>query len=177
MAKVTRIKDYKVNPEDRFFFDNNIWMFLFASIANVSRTKQRAYSKFLADVCSAKATVFISSLVLSEYMNSCLRINHKLWEKTEGRSGTNYKKDYRITTDFATALETVKAEINIIMSLCCKTHDYFDKIEVIDTFHNINTCDFNDAYYVELCKKGNYKLVTDDRDFQSVSDDIEIITI
>ena len=177
MAKVIKINEYKVNSGDRFFFDNNIWMFLFASIANVSRTKQQIYSRFFADICTAKATIFISSLILSEYMNSCLRINHKLWEKNENRDGTNYKKDYRITSDFKTALEAIKAEINIIMSLCRKTPDYFDKIEIIDIYQNADTCDFNDAYYIELCKKGNYKLVTDDKDFQSTPYNIEIITI
>lgn len=177
MAKVSLIKNYKVTSSDCFFFDNNIWMFLFAPIADYKIPKQKAYSRFLREIQSAGATIFISSLILSEYINRCLRISHGQWEKRNHYKNTDYKKDYRNTEDFKNALESTKDNVYSIMSLCVKTPDNFHVIEVDDIFSNVNNCDFNDAYFVELCKKGNFKLVTDDKDFLSISEKIEIITM
>ena len=36
--------------------------------------------------------------------------------------------------------------------------------------------DFNDSYYVSFCKLNNFILVTDDKDMQSTSLDITILT-
>lgn len=177
MAKVTKIKDYKVTSGDIFFFDNNVWMFLYASIAGVGGAKQKAYSGLLADIQSAKATIFISSLIISEYMNRCLRLRHKQWEERTRQVNTDYKKDYRPTDDFKNAVEIVKAEVRDIMTVCLKTPDNFNAIELNNVFKNFEICDFNDAYYVELCKMGKYKFVTDDSDLFDVLDNIEIITM
>lgn len=176
MAKVTKIKDYKVTSGDVFFFDNNVWMFLFASIAGVGGAKQKAYSSLLADIQAARATIFISSLIISEYMNRCLRLRHKQWEERTGKINTDYKKEYKLTSDFKDAVETVKAEIRDIMKLCLKTSDNFNVIEVDEVFKKVGDCDFNDAYYVEMCKLGKYKLVTDDSDLINVPDKIDVIT-
>ena len=177
MANVIKIKDYRVKSGDTFFFDNNVWMFLFASIASAKDSKQKAYSTLLSDIQTAKASIFVSSLVISEYMNRCLRLSHKQWEKRTNQIGTDYKKDYKITSDFKEAVKTIKAEIDIILNLCDKTPDNFNAIELNEIFNKIKACDFNDAYYVEMCKLGKYKLVTDDSDILSVPDKIEVITM
>ena len=90
MAKVSYLRKYKVTSSDCFFFDNNIWMFLFAPIADYNISKQRAYSKFLREIQSAGATIFISSLILSEYINRCLRISYGQWKERNH----NTKNDY-----------------------------------------------------------------------------------
>ena len=176
MAKVTKIKDYKVTSGDVFFFDNNVWMFLFAPIAGVGGAKQKAYSGLLANILTAGATVFMSSLIISEYMNRSLRLRHKQWEERTRRVNTDYKKDYRPTDDFKEAVEIIKTEVRDIMKICMKTPDNFNAISLNDVFRNIEKCDFNDAYYLEMCKIGKYKLVTDDSDLFEVPNNIEIIT-
>ena len=90
MAKVSYIKNYKVKSSDCFFFDNNIWMFLFAPIADYNIRKQRAYSRFLREIQSAGATIFISSLILSEYINRCLRISYGQWKDRNQSANTDY---------------------------------------------------------------------------------------
>lgn len=177
MANVVKIKDYKVKSGDSFFFDNNVWMFLFASIAGVGGPKQKAYSRLLSDIRIANASIFISSLVISEYINRCLKLSHKQWEKRTQQIGTDYKRNYKTTVDYKEAVKTIKAEVSTILSLCLKTPDNFNAIELDDIFNKINDCDFNDAYYVEMCKLGKYKLVTDDSDMFSLPDKIEVITI
>lgn len=177
MANVIKIKDYEVKSSDVFFFDNNVWMFLFASIANAEAKKQKAYSGLLSQIQSVNASIFVSSLVISEYMNRCLRLSHKQWEKRTGQFGTDYKGNFKKTSDYKEAVETIKAEVCNILNLCDKTPDNFNAINLNDIFNKVEVCDFNDAYYVEMCKLGKYKLVTDDSDILSVPDKIDVITM
>lgn len=177
MANVSKIRDYKVTSGDCFFFDNNIWMYLFASIAGANSQKQKVYSSFLREIQSARATIFISSLILSEYTNRCLRLSFGQWVERNALIGVEYKRDYRGTDDFKASVETIEEEIKAIMALCEKTPDNFNAINLDDVLKNMNSCDFNDSYYIELCKIGKFKLVTDDADMLSISDKIEIITM
>ena len=42
-----KIANYTVGPSEEFFFDTNVWMFLFAPLAGAKQSKQKAYSKLL----------------------------------------------------------------------------------------------------------------------------------
>ena len=79
MAKVEKIKDFKVKSGDYFFFDNNVWMFLFSPISGASAYQQRWYGNLLRNIQTAGATIFINSLIVSEYINSSLKLNYKFW--------------------------------------------------------------------------------------------------
>ena len=70
----TLIKDYSVKSGDVFFFDTNVWMAIFGPLAGTRKAKQRGYSNLLRDIQSARASIFVSSLVLAEYVNACLQI-------------------------------------------------------------------------------------------------------
>ena len=43
MATLSKASVYTVAPTDSFFFDTNIWMLLFAPIANVNYHRQNIY--------------------------------------------------------------------------------------------------------------------------------------
>lgn len=47
MATVKEITKYDVSSTDLFFFDNNIWVFLFAPIAGSKKEKQAVYASFV----------------------------------------------------------------------------------------------------------------------------------
>lgn len=176
MARINKIKDYEVKSGDIFFFDNNIWMFIFAQIANSNHPKQQIYSKFLRDVQSARASIFVSSLILSEYINRSMRLGFEQWKESTQNFAADYKKDYRNTDDYKETLEVVKSEVKEIIKLCDKMPDNFNAINEDIVFKNMDQCDFNDAYYAEMCKIDNLKLVTDDADLKNISTAIDIIT-
>ena len=69
---VCNISGYTPSSMDTYLFDNNIWMFIFCPIANVLKKKQREYSNFLQSILSVKASIFVTSMILSEFANAYL---------------------------------------------------------------------------------------------------------
>lgn len=92
---VVNINDYQIKEGDSFFFDNNIWMYVFCPIGNYAGKRQRIYSKFLNYVLSREKHIFINSLVLSEFSNRYLRLDWDICKETQKpQAFKNYKKDY-----------------------------------------------------------------------------------
>lgn len=177
MNNVIDIKSYNPKSSDLFFLDNNIWMFLFCPIGNHSKTQQKVYSSFFQSIISAKATIFVNSLILSEFANSFLRIDFEQWKKKQQLYGANYKKDYIPTQQYKDTVSAITAAINNILSLSEKKPDDFHMINIDSICNNFQTVDFNDCYLVEFCRNNSLKLVTDDKDFQKISSpNISILT-
>lgn len=178
MAKVERIGNFKVKSGDYFFFDNNVWMFLFSPISGVNSYQQKVYSGLLREIQSARATIFINSLVVSEYINRSLRLNYSLWRDRQFKSGntsTDYKRNYRPTEDFNAAQREAYDEMSDILSIALRKPDDFNALNLDDVM-NANGMDFNDAYYANFCRLNRLILVTDDRDLQNSLLDITILT-
>lgn len=93
MSNIIKVGDYSILAGDQFFFDANIWIFLFCPIGAARQKKQDAYSDFLNYIRSRGNPIHINSLVLSEFVNAWLHIEHKLWINTDPTIGTDYKKN------------------------------------------------------------------------------------
>lgn len=181
MAKVEDIRNFIAHSGDEFFFDTNIWFFLFGPIANYQRSKQKVYSNFLRNIQSSRATIIINSMVISEYINTCLRINFNVWERTEKPipqypyTKIDFKRDYRGTKHCKDALKDIKFQVEDILRLTEKSPDDFNAIDIASLVEN-TASDFNDSYHVEFCKLNNFKIVTDDKDIIETKTDIVVIT-
>lgn len=181
MAKVENVKSFIVHSDDEFFFDTNVWIFLFAPIANYKRAKQKAYANLLKDIQTVRATININSMVISEYINTCLRLNFKDWEYSTKfipqypYTRADFKRDYRGTEHCKNALETIKFYVEDILSFTVKRPDDFNAIDISSLVEN-TASDFNDSYHVEFCKLHKFKLVSDDKDIVDTKTDIVVIT-
>ena len=177
MAKVCKIDSYEVKTGASFFFDNNVWMFLFAPIANAHKGKQKKYASLFRTIQAMGGTIFISSLVLSEYVNRCLRLAFNQWkEDTRQSYGVEYKKDYRKTEDYRLALEDVKGQVMAILKCSERMPDDFNAINIEALLNTMSDGDYNDSYYAQLCKMKGLKIVTDDHDMFQLPNEVEIIT-
>ena len=177
MNGIIDIKSYTPKSSDLFFLDNNIWMFLFCPIGNYSKAQQRIYSSFLQSIISAKATIFVNSLILSEFSNSFLRMDFEQWKKNNKLYGANYKKDYIPSLQYKNTVAAITAALNNILSLSERKPDDFHMIDIDSICNNFSIIDFNDSYLIEFCKNNSLKLVTDDKDFQKIlNPNMSIIT-
>ena len=177
-AKLTDITKYDPKSSDIFFFDNNVWMYLFCPLGNYNRSKQRCYSSFLQSITTSRSTIFISSMILSEFSNRNLRMDFNLWKDEAGMHGADFKRDYVGTTRYKETVEEIKSSINNIMKFCDKTSDNFNSIDLKNVFEHLSYIDFNDSYYLELAKNDKWKIVTDDSDFSKYTNhNIEILTL
>lgn len=176
-AKIVNIVNYTPKSSDVFFFDNNIWMYLFCPLARYNQTKQKYYSAFLQRITSSRSTIFICSLVLSEFANKYFRMDFEQWKSESGILICEYKKDYVGTHRYIETSLEICSNIKKILGICEKSSDNFNAVEISNVLKHLANIDFNDSYYIELAKIGNWKIVTDDSDFiRYDKHDIEIIT-
>lgn len=174
---VTKIDKHIVSSTNAYFFDTNVWIFIFCPISGYERTKQNAYARLLKDIQSRNATIYISSLVLSEYINAVLRMGFKQWKRVTGNVSADFKRDYRNTDDYQTTLEDAVIQVKEILKMCTKRPDDFQIIDINSVLASMNQdADYNDAYYIKDCEKQKMKFVSDDADIQKVNSSITLIT-
>jgi hypothetical protein len=169
---------YEFKANKTYFFDNNIWIVLFAPFINTDRERQDKASKFINKIQSFNSEINLTSLILSEFSNTYLRVSYELWKKNTMNYSANYKKDYKNTEDYKDNLALVKRNIQTIIRLdfVQKYPDDFNAVNIDNIINNFQI-DFNDAYYLELCRKNNWILVTSDNDFDNIDCNITIIKI
>lgn len=167
--EVFSIDQYKITSSDTFFFDNNIWMYLFCPIGNHEQRKQRKYSSLLDQLMGRNNHIYTNSLTLSEFANSYLKLDYNIQKNKAENAGVynNYKADYFYSDR---AIETKKA-VNIamekILKICQKNSDEFPNIDLNNIISLSTFLGFNDSYYVHWSNKKNFRIVTDDGDFTS----------
>ena len=179
MATIESIRSYRVTSDEKFFFDNNVWMAIFSSMISGSRQyEQRIYGNLFKDIQCARATIFTNALVASEYVNANLRLGFKQWmRKPENTGRTNFKLDYRPTQSFRDCRDVAYAELEQILKVSLRKPDDFNTIQMSHILGATGTTmDFNDAYFVSYCSLNNLILVTDDRDFFDTPLDVKILT-
>lgn len=168
------ITKYEPKHSDIFFFDNNIWMYLYCPIGSYNSNIVDKYSTFYGKVISAGSRIMVSSMVLSEFYNSYLRLDFNIWK---GQLSKDFKRDYRGCARFKeTSAIIINSIESRILGVASKVDDNFSALDIDDIFANCTSLDFNDSCYIEFAKRNNCMIVTNDKDFILVSDNIDIIT-
>ena len=142
------IRNYAPKSMDNFFFDNNIWVFLFCTIGNHDKSKQKIYSTFLQSVRQVNATIWINSLVISEFANVSIKLDYNLWKKNEVKkvsleTDLDYKQVYRKSQRYHDTVASICAAINQILVLCEKCTDNFNALNIQSIHSHYIDIDFN----------------------------------
>lgn len=128
--KASKIKYGQVGEQDKYFFDTNVWMFLFAPLACSKFYKQKTYSSLLKEIMSRNATIWINSLVVAEYVNAVLKLEFKQWMKRNKLTNADFKHDFRPTNEYLVALSEVKNQVSDILSIATRRPDDFHVVDV-----------------------------------------------
>jgi predicted nucleic acid-binding protein len=176
---------YSLKDDTKYFLDANIWLKILQPKLD-SSTKDLEYRKLFEKIAeNTKCKIVLPALILSEVINRILREVHmgKFVSKMRKSSPSFapdkhfYKNVFRISPEFKIAYSLV----------CDEIKNYHSTIELLNDglgvdfkFKHIlkdlpSGLDFNDHYYYQLCKKNNFVLITDDKDFWV--EDIEIVTM
>lgn len=176
-ARIIDVKTYTAKGLDVFFFDNNIWMYLFCPLGDYNKSRQKQYSELLKSVKTANSTIFTTSLIMSEYANRYLRLDFARWRDTNGFPEAKFKEDYVGTKRYLDTVAEVKDSLRKIIALCEKQTDNFNSITIDNILNHFGEVDFNDGYYIELATIKKWKIVTDDQDFiKYTNHNLEIIS-
>lgn len=170
--------EYKIGFTDQFFFDTNIWLILFASIADVNKKEQAAYSIFLENLIRKQSPIYITSSVISEFSNVLLRRDFNQWKFNSGIANPKFKDDFVPTINYKNSVKYITSSLRKIFLLpnVIKIPDDFNSIDFDKILEDFSLIDYNDSYIIQICLKKNYKIVTNDGDFKKVNCDINIIT-
>jgi len=113
--------------------------------------------------------------VLSEYINTVLRIGFKQW-KNNGNYNADYKRDYRNTDDYKDTLADAIAQVEDILKITQRRPDDFNAMDINAILAAMSqSSDYNDSYLVKCCEHANIKFVSDDRDIISINSPITVI--
>lgn len=178
MINLQNIRDHRPTARDEFFFDANIWIFLFSPIGNYQKEKQRLYADFLNRVNRAKTCIWVNALVLSEFCNAWLRFEFNNWKKKpENLDQTDYKKHFVPSKTYKDVIEEIKQTLPQILKITERSSDNFNAVNLDAIYAELEYCDFNDSYYLELARMNQWKIVTDDADlFKNNQLNVEILT-
>ena len=172
-----KISKYTVGPTEEFFFDTNVWLFVFAPIAGSKPYKQKMYSQILKDIRLRNACLWINSLVIAEYVNAVLRLEFKQWTERNQKYGVDFKRDFRPTADYQAALTDIKGQVAAILGICQRRPDDFNALDVDNIITSMgNKLDFGDSMIVDMCRRYKLKLVTDDKDIAESEFPFTVIT-
>ncbi|WP_321931572.1 PIN domain-containing protein [Paraburkholderia guartelaensis] len=168
--KASDIAAYKYTSNDCFLIDANVWLYVGAPPSANIASATETYSAALKNIFQSKSTVFLSSTILSEYLNTYVRIEFNAHHKN------NYKdfKTFRNSADFQAVGAKASADAQVIAKLCVPMDDRFSSCTLDDVFKDFESGinDFNDSVIIHFCREHTCKLITHDSDFTTGGIDI-----
>jgi predicted nucleic acid-binding protein len=157
---------YKISKQEKVFIDTNILIYLFSPDFVSSNEKYiEQYSKILEMLLENKAQIYISSIVVSEFINRILRIDY---EKNK-EIYPDFKKDYRKSEEYKNTLKLVLKQLRKIFKISHKIEDNFIEFDVLDWYKKDSNqdLDFNDLHIAFIVEKNGLKLLSNDSDFEN----------
>ena len=171
------LMSYKPNSDDKVFFDTNVWLYLFCPIGNYKKEVIEQYNMVFYKILKSGCRIYTTSLVISEFFNTYCRIDFKIKKKEDKSKYKDYKHDFRNTEEFNILAEDICDIIsNKIFKYAQKLDDNFNNMDMSNVLVADKNFDFNDKYFAQLCQDNNIKIITNDKDFLSLSNKVEIIT-
>ncbi|TDQ16897.1 PIN domain-containing protein [Algoriphagus boseongensis] len=182
--RISRLSNHKLDGSRKYFLDSNVWIFTLGAIVNPN-PRETAYLSFAENLLQHEIKIQTHTLVFSEVFNALLRnafddfksqlkanaLDEAARKKIEGYS---LKKHFRGTTEYQTALERIKSDVQA----------YIPSLEFLDKSYDLDfeyisksltaSSDFNDYLYYEMALDLGLTIVTDDGDFNFSG--IEILT-
>lgn len=176
MNNILPIDKYKPKS-DNFFLDANIWLYLFCPLGGYNAKVIGKYDNFLKHALQTRSRIYVSSLVISEFINAYIRLEFKLLQKEYPHKYKDFKRDFRNTARYSTQMNDISNIVkNKILKNTERIDDEFATINIDALFDSIGTSDFNDKYYVSLCTRKDMKIVTNDGDFLKIKTHVDILT-
>ena len=170
--KAHDVSKYLFTHGEPVLFDANIWLYLYPAPSNPKRPEFYLYSPALSNMLMSSSKPVVDPIILSEYLNRYCRIEY------EGNYRQKYSdyKTWRKSKDFVNvslSAKTFALSIIDISNMNMLNSDSLDMKNVVGEFAS-GDVDFNDAVYIEICRRTGIKLMTHDADFKYGG--IEILT-
>ncbi|WNN67375.1 type II toxin-antitoxin system VapC family toxin [Lactococcus lactis] len=164
------------DPEEKFLIDTNILLSLV--YPSLFQNNKADYDIFWEYAIRNKLKLYVTPLTISEFINVVCRESYKTYLKDNKKDSKTFKfkKNFQKTSDFTKMYEvcliTVEEDILPFVNIIDTDKE---KMETLSTFHHLMK-DYNDLIYYDIAKKLNFSIVTHDRDFLNLPEDIKVYT-
>jgi predicted nucleic acid-binding protein len=167
-------QEYVPKETDIFLVDANILLSFFTPFGDHDKNIGEQYERFILRA-HYNSKLVVTSMTLSELIYRNLKNKYEIYNRTNN-THISYR-DYRKLQEFGEELKRLETVIERqVLRIMERIDDEFTKIDVMNCFSApADTFDFSDRYYIELAKKNNMKILTNDLDFSAV-DDVFIVT-
>lgn len=177
MSNRIKLSTYEPKATDKVFIDTNVWLYLFCPIGSYKEKVVEQYNKVFYKILKSECQIYTSALIVSEFFNTYCRIDFQIRKKENPKQYKQYKNDFRNTEEFNELILDVCDIINNkILKHAKRLNDNFDKIDMSKILIADKNFDFNDKYFANICEKNNIKIITNDKDFLNLSNNVDIIT-
>lgn len=156
-----------------YIVDTNVLLSLYGHTKFVNQslnnTRIQKAQQHLNKAIDSNADVFVPAIVVSEFINCCLREAFKDY-KSKIPKGTkvDYKRDYRNSNDYKKDLDYyINVLKNDIFSKLKYINDSFDSVN-IDNFFKFNNDDFNDKLLIHIANTNNFFVISADNDISTL---------
>lgn len=158
-------KLYTFKSTDKVLIDANILIFIFCPLSTYTN-KIDNYSDILEALRDSNSKLFLCSTVVSEFINSWLRMDFDKNIQDNERT-KNFKRDYRGTARYEIVLNQILKQIEKLYKNynISQIDDDFGSFDVQNAYTEKNN-DFNDLLISHILKKNDLKIFTDDKDFE-----------
>ncbi len=172
MANVESVEGYHFTPQDRLFFDTNIWLYLLGPQKPRNRVVE-IYSQMFLEVLRRESQLFIDVLVLSEFFNTYSRI---LFNHVQRQNSFRNFKEFRNSAGFIGIAQDISVDAMTILKHCSRLESGFSTLDINGTLDNYTkgSFDFNDQIIADLCRVKDLMLITHDFDFRK--QDLPLLT-
>jgi predicted nucleic acid-binding protein len=165
--KPQRIEHYTFKASDGLLLDANIWLFLYCPHGDPKAHGPAIYSAAFKNILVAKSNIYLSSIVLGEFIYRYCRLAHGLL--LAKNAAPEDFKDFRRTAPFK---QVAKAVGDAGRRVLKNAHPIDDDFTAVDVMHILadfeaGKQDFNDLLIGEICRRNKLTLVTDDEDFSA----------
>lgn len=159
---------YNFNKNTKVLIDTNILIFVFYPLSTNS-IKVNQYTNILEKLRENNSKLYMTSTVISEFINRWLRLDFEKNFQNEERS-KEFKKDYRISQNYE---KTIKQILKIIQKIYKNYNienieDGFSNFDIINKYKNIDI-DFSDLLILHVAEENNLKILTDDKDLKAIN--------
>jgi predicted nucleic acid-binding protein len=156
---------YQFSTRDRIVFDANVLVSLFSDLEPPGSLPVRKYSRVLKAIREAGAQMLLDVLVVSEFVNVCVR-KHRDLAIAQGAVWTSLK-DFRKSAGFPAIASHIAYVTQKIVKMSSRLDHLFSLCPITELLdeYSAGQSDFNDQLIVELCKKEDALLLTNDTDF------------
>lgn len=165
MPAVFKLKDFEPKGSHHIFLDANVLIYAFAPLADYKLHLQEQITRFLDLSRQCNASLYVTSLVISEVYNVLLSSYFESWKETkENQYSLRLKKDYRPTEEFRDSVQSINSVISNILKLATPFPDNFHNSNFEFISSMCYDADYNDCVFLELANKNKWMIFTRDND-------------